>query len=81
MTEVLMTEARLKEIEYRWTDNFYDCDDLKEVFAEVRRLRAALEEYGRHEEGCARAGLEFKLRAEDYPCSCGLTEALKEGLP
>lgn len=70
-----MTEVELAQIEYRWTEGYNDCADLKEVFAEVRRLGQALDRYGRHEEGCVNG--KFEHTQED--CDCGLFEAL--GLP
>ena len=66
-----MTEKQLKKIEYRWTDNFYDCEDLKQVFAEVRRLREALKRYGHHESGPD--GCRFS------PCTCGLDNEIGGG--
>lgn len=66
-----MTENRLAEIEARWTGKDRDSEDLREVFAEVRRLRAALREYGSHHTTC-----QCFQREVPRNCNCGFEAVL-----
>lgn len=48
-------------------------DDINWLVSERERLRKALEKYGRHLDNC-----DYDRHWElNYPCSCGLREALK----
>jgi hypothetical protein len=62
------------ELEKHIKDQFLERDaEIARLRAENERLRAALEQYGRHEEGCEPEPWHGKGPAL---CSCGLAEAL-----
>lgn len=45
--------------------------------AKIEALREALRKYGKHQDSCYRKrAVEVSSKLEDYPCDCGLDQAL-----